>query len=230
MRIVYQLAFAATATVVLGASGVGQLREQNPTKYLDCAADASGNNTRAQKIRTPEFSSKSGVRAFAVVSTDTANECLAQASVYVAEPAQNFRLLKRVDHYVAQGVGRGTGVDGIFWSPSGRYLAVDFTHWSMGSDASFDDELFVYNFVSKREVKLRLSTEEQGKQVFADCDGELALSGWVDERHLRLRADRVPYIDEERPEVLKVCNGKPFELSYDIATGNIAALKPKAGK
>jgi hypothetical protein len=230
LRIVYQLAVAATATLILGASSFAQLPEQNPTKYLDCAADAKGNKTRAQKLRTPEFSSKSGVRAFAVVSTDTANECLAQASVYVAEPAQNFRLLKRVDHYVAQGVGRGTGVDGIFWSPSGRYLAVDFTHWSIATDATMDDDFFVYDFTSKTETTLATTPEDQSKQIFAGCDGELAVSGWVDELHLRLRAVRVPYIDEERPEVLKVCNGKPFELSYDIATGNIAALKPKAGK
>jgi hypothetical protein len=213
--------------MALSAPCPAQLPKLNPTKIVDCEHDQNDNPTRSNKVQTQTFTSSTGIRAFAVVSADIETGCRARASLYVAEAGEDFRLLKQLDDYTPMGIENGTGVDGMFWSPSGRYLAVNFTHWGMASDASTEDEYYVFDFRSKRELTLTPMSQNASDQIMADCDGEIALSGWIDERHLRLRAVRVPYIDEERPELLKRCNGKPFELSYEFASGNITRLNTR---
>lgn len=200
--------------------GIAQMPQRSVTSFVDCS-DAKGNPTLSNKVQTSIVKSKFGARAFAVVSVE---HCQATAMLYVARPGESFRLVRQVDGKNLE----GNGVGDMFWSPSQQLLAVDFTHWSYASDASIDHELAIYDVQSESLKELPLS-DSGVKLAWGDCDGELSLAGWLDEKHLRLHMVRYPFVgdDQDDPQAAKLCRNKPFDLSYEIATGKLALLAPK---
>src|SRR5438067_11123480 len=90
-----------------------------PTRYLDCGKDAKGEPIAPQEMKSPVFTSKTGNRAYGIVSAKLeGRSCPVTSKVYVSRSLGEFQVVLEQGPEQSETTSfPGSGIQNLRWSP-----------------------------------------------------------------------------------------------------------------
>lgn len=214
----------------------GNLPSRNSTRMVECHSRLErGSDGRLFRsyygrklVKSSVVVSTGGARAYAIADATAipSNDpdmpcCSTSATLYVAPPHEGFRAIKTLTpprSTSCGGSGTAFGVDGLYWSPNGSRLAVDFTQRDFGTDEEGGHTIHIFELNDLPKSDVVSLNEEATKTLFGKCSGQIALAGWLNDHTLRLLVSRLPDVETDDPAAMRACSSKPLSASFDLLT------------
>jgi hypothetical protein len=213
------------ASVLLCCVPITLCSQDKPLKtaYLECVRDNRGRNIASRSLQTPVFESKQAFKAYGLVFASYSPEgaCKSISTVYLAEPAGTFRVVRQqTEELLADGtVYDGNGIQNIQWSPSGTRLLIEISQWTWGTDAGSNTKYILVGTSGDGGRELPVVSAIQ--RYFAQpCVMLVSSKGWLDDAHIGIEINSDKDVDEEgRRGPTRSCVGSTTQFSFDTDSG-----------
>ena len=207
---------------------IAQPAKSLSTQYVECVRNDKGEDVASREVKTPVFTSKTGVRAFGVVAAAKISPggCQNRTALYIAQPRGSFQLVYQQGTEPTHdgSVYDGNGIEAIRWSPSGKRVLVQIFQWIWGSDFGENTKHVVFT-TGDRKARVISPVEAIWKQFKQPCTARIETTGWIDDDRIQLNLN--PFVDTDEEGIrssIPSCVKGTVKFSFDVDSGSLHML------